>query len=446
MRTKLKWKFYFSVIGIIFITGLLFSNQAKGQDSIDKPQISTENASFNTRIIISTSGPVEFSSHQLDDPPRLAIEFHSRNVLSKIDEEVIVNQGVIRRVTSSYYERGRRRSLKSLTFEFTQTVPYKIWQDEDAILLDLQVPKDLAAFPREKMEIFTGSEIDKAIIMKLEAMNTALTQVSEAQIPVATMVSKGIDEEVSKEIGKAEEKVFLPETGPAPISKPVGKTKAVAGTLYWLIGLILVSGAGFFLWHRRKLGRDQRLNRLKSELSKKEKQLIHEEIIRKAMENSSLRREKEYERLKDFFESLKDELIKKVFIKKELITPEQKKEVTVSDLAPDRRKSPRLALTRDFNKTVILRIEAKEKTGRIKTFAGNISCGGLSFETIEDFKVKNPISLRLFFYGTRAPIMKIQAHIAWKRTVQPNSYYGVAFNSLEEKDKSELNSFIESKI
>jgi len=104
-----------------------------------------------------------------------------------------------------------------------------------------------------------------------------------------------------------------------------------------------------------------------------------------------------------------------------------------------------LSLTKDFNKTIILRIEFPRQP-HIRSFASNISSGGLCFETRKDFKEKKPVNLRLFFYGDRVPTIKAQAQIMWKRTVGEINYYGVSLDLLEEKDKLELNEYMESKI
>ncbi|MGB4520511.1 MAG: PilZ domain-containing protein, partial [Candidatus Omnitrophota bacterium] len=107
---------------------------------------------------------------------------------------------------------------------------------------------------------------------------------------------------------------------------------------------------------------------------------------------------------------------------------------------------PRLDLSKDYNRTIILRIESADKLKNIKSFANNIGLRGLCFETRRDFEEKETINLRLFFFGDKVPILKIKAEIIWKKTVLPVNYYGVSFVSMEEKDKANLSQYIESKI
>lgn len=112
----------------------------------------------------------------------------------------------------------------------------------------------------------------------------------------------------------------------------------------------------------------------------------------------------------------------------------------------ERRGSARLILSRDFNRTIILRIEHADKPERIKSFANNISSGGLGLETKREFKENDKVNLRLFFYGDQIPMMKIQGRIIWKKKVETTNYYGTSFDVIEEKDKQALNQYIESKV
>ena len=59
---------------------------------------------------------------------------------------------------------------------------------------------------------------------------------------------------------------------------------------------------------------------------------------------------------------------------------------------------------------------------------------------------KNPLNLRLFFYGGKVPNFKTQSWIVWKRTYDSKNYYGIIFEGLSEKVKSELERYIESNL
>ncbi len=214
---------------ITLLFGLALVNQAIAQEltkeshgaaTIDETSPVRNKISKGTRIVISTSSPAKFRSCWLDNPPRLVVKFQSRNIQSNIDNEVIVNQGVIKRVTSSYYRRGRNRSLESLTFELLKKAPYEIWQEDNNIILDIQAPLktefltgqtplEISVFCIESKEIFTEGETD-IIIKRLEAMDTALIQVTESQVPSEIPEAK-IDKENPVEINKAEEVAILPK-------------------------------------------------------------------------------------------------------------------------------------------------------------------------------------------------------------------------------------------
>ena len=416
-----------------------------------------------TRIIISTSGPAKFNSYWLESPPRLVIEFRTRNIISKIGNEITVEQGVIKRIASEYFGSGEKKPLKSLTFELTQKVPYKIWQEADTVILDIQTPQEISLFPEEGREIFAKNEPKEVMFKRLGAMDTALTKVSANYLP----------------------------SGAAPkliTEFPKNRRKTMSLAL-WLIGLTLISGLGGLLfwlfWRRYKLILDknvaaQEIKKLKSQVAEKNKLLEQEEIIRKTIENTSLTREKDFEHLKlelqketklleeegktrmtlegalsqkekeseqvkNSLESLKEVLVNKGLAKK-LSFPKGEEELWIPGKSSEKRQLPRLDLSKDYNRTIILRIESPDKSKSIKSFANNIGLGGLCFETRRDFEEKETINLRLFFFGDKVPIIKIKAEIIWKKTVLPVNYYGVSFVSIEEKDKANLSQYIESKI
>ena len=63
-----------------------------------------------------------------------------------------------------------------------------------------------------------------------------------------------------------------------------------------------------------------------------------------------------------------------------------------------------------------------------------------------NLKKREVINLRLFFFGEKVPMMRIRAKLNWSKADSPVNHYGISFVSLEEKDKTELNRYIESKI
>ncbi len=466
MRMKnLKLKVIFNCFSIL-VFGFLFINLSIAQGLTEKPKTLpiAKETKEGTRIVISTSGPAKFSSYWVDIPPRLIVEFQTRNIVSKLDNEVIVNQGVIKKITSRYFGDGQRKSLKSLTFELTQKVPYRIWQEVDIIILDIETPAEVSGFPEDGKEIFVNEAKDKeAMIKKLEVMDTALTKV------VATHPA------------------LEPPKVIAELPKKEGKNKM--GLVFWFVGLAFISGLGFLLfwlfWRRYKLILDknvaaQEMEKLKSQVAEKNKLLEQEELIRKTIENTSLTREKEFDQLKlelqkeaklleeeekvrkakeeellkkeketeqvkNSYESLKEVLVNKGLAKK-LSFPKGEEELWIPGKSLEKRQLPRLDLSRDYNRTIILRIESPDKSKSSKSFANNIGLGGLCFEARKDFEEKETINLRLFFFGDKVPILKIKAEIIWKKTDSPVNHYGVSFVSLEDKNKTELSRYIESKI
>ncbi len=486
---KLRQVFNFFLAASLF--ALVFTVASIAQNLTEKigNLTITEGAKKGTRIIISTSGPAEFKSYWLDMSPRLVIEFQTRNIVSKIDNEVIVDQGAVRRVTSEYFEEGENRPLKSLTFELMQKAPYKIWQERDTVILDIQTPMEISVFPQEGKEVFAKNGTKDALIKRLEAMDAALTKVSVREPSLETP-------NVIAELPKARRKsmniafwfmaaAMALATGSQTMALWLIGSRTIA---LWLIGLALISGSGLMLWlfwRRYRLILDknlatQEITKLKGGLEEKNKLLEHEELIRKTIENASLtqekefkqlklelqkeaklseqekklrktieekflQKEKEYQEVKNSLESFKEILLEKGYVKK-LTSPEEKDAFWIPEESPEKRYFPRLDLTRDYNRTIILRIESHDKSKSAKSFANNIGPEGLCFETRKEFQEKEKINLRLFFFGDRVPILKIKAKIIWKKIDSPVNRYGISFILLEEKAKQELNHYIESKI
>lgn len=461
---------------IIFVIGFAFISLAGAEELTQQAKITppVQESKDSTRIIVTTSGPAKFSSHWLDNPPRLVVGFQTKNIVSSIGSELVVNEGVIKRIASEYYG-STQKNLKSLTFELSEKVPYKIWQEDNNIILDIHASLT-APLSSEGKEVFVKDESREQIGRRLETMETALKQlpVVQTQAKPPKLIAKTIPPQ---------------RKATAPIAfwfmaLPIGRQTIAL----WLIGLALISSVGLLVWlfwRRYKLILDKNvaakeIEKLKSQVAEKNKLLEQEEIIRKAIEDASRTREKESEQLKlelqneaklleqeekarktaeegllqkekevvevkGSLESLKEVLVDKGLAKK-LTTAEKEGELWISGKSEERRESPRLDLSKDYNRTIILRIESADKLKNIKSFANNIGIEGLCFETRHDFGEKEAISLRLFFFGDKVPIIKIRAKILWKKTILPVNYYGVSFVSLKEEDKGNLSNYIESKI
>ncbi|MBU1992989.1 PilZ domain-containing protein [Patescibacteria group bacterium] len=485
MRINGKRKFLFSLILIFFISGFIFINSSHSQEEAKELLIVPQKTSEGIRIAISTSGSVKFNSYWLDDPTRLVIKFKTRNVLSAMEREVVVAQGPIKRITSSYFTGRQTKALKTLTFELSEKVSYKIWQEENNLILDIQTPLNIAEFAAGGKEIFATDEANGKVVERLEAMDVVLSQAASVQLPLEFLEPEVANNEEG-EADEAQVKEARPEIKTPLVVEPSKVEKSVGGVIVWLASLGLISGLGFLSWRRWKLNIE---NKLKAELSEEKKRVEIEESLRKVIEQASQQKEKEceqlkgsleslrselqekgkllteqesdyksmkdeelakkdrvYEELKETFRSLKEKLVKKELKEKELSPEEEKVPWEVKELAEGgKRRSPRLPLTRDFNKTIILRVKSPNLPQNIKAFAKNVSLGGLSFETKEEFKENDPIDLRLFFYGGQVSSTKIQTHIVWKRKTELINEYGVSFDLLEEKESLELKRYIETK-
>lgn len=428
------------------------------------------------RIIISTSGVVKFESYWLEEPCRLVIEFKSRNILSKMDPQVTFEQGPIKRITSEYF--GRSDRLKRLTFELVQKVPYKVWQEHDTILLDIKSPGGLEPLKEvslqrvelsgvETKDVLPSEPID-ALIKRLEAMDGALEQVRESQAPLFAPKAQ-VSERDTAETDPAKNENIMSEERPNPEKRPLIVTAVIEagnrpmGSGVWLARWGLTLLLGFLIWLKTKSNTARKLRKLNSELQEKGEHLSHEKVIRRVVEETSFQKEQENWRLNDSIESLKGELAKAKSMKeraspmekerlgvaqksKESQSVQKSKEGQLAQKFQERRASPRLPLIKDFNRTVILRIESPERPESIKGFARNISMGGICFEAVRKFNERDPVNLRLFFYGSQVPATKARGRIVWKGAAGQVNYYGVCFVWLEEDKKEQLSSYINSNI
>ncbi|GEM_PF-1756289 len=479
--------------------GLIWMTPVKAQEQSQIQGIAQENVTESTnkgkeisdwtRIAISTSGPAQFDSHWREDQLKLVIEFRSRNILSQVDEEIIVNSGVIKRITSSYWGKGDVKALKTLNFELSENVPYKIWQEDNTIFI---------AFPMSSLKMGKeGMEEQKATepnIQRLEVMDNALAQISWNQqstqrneqpsnMPLSTKILKEpvVESDLIPSIQEVRGKKQAEKKGSFP-----REGKRLIGIVMGWVGMTFFLGAGFWGIRRQRKNFEKKINKLTSELDKQGILLRQEEMIRKAIEETSLVKEKEFEQLKSSFAVLKlqshqkDEILRQkedlfketnqallqkqkdyeqlkdsfddlqeLLVKKEdeekASSMKGKEEPQIAGKSSERRAGHRLFLTKDFHKTIILRIKSSGQSQSIKSFADNISGGGLSFEAKSEFKESDRMNLKLFFYGDRVPIIKIQGRILWKRTEGSNYRYGVCFESVKDADKSELNRYLGSK-
>jgi len=500
MWENYKQKLTLSLIIISFVIEFIFINQANGKEQVKESAIANQKVSSSLQVVISTSGTVKFDSYWLEESNRLVVEFKSPNVVSNIDEEVIVDQGVIKRITSTYFTSEKIKALKTLTFELSGKAPYKIWQKDNVIVLEIQAPPgseslmgEISLLDLDKKKNFAAAEREEVVVQRLEAMDAVINKAAGTQLPlpleeeVVDTSETEVIKEVKEEIGESKTKEMVPESEIFITAESPEVRKSRISIMLWFVTRALICVLGFLIWWKWKLNIRDKLKKLKLGLQEKNKLLEQQQNIRKIIEKTSLQKEKVYEQLKDSFESVKSELQEKSklltewenmcevlekesskkdreyeqlkcsfeFFKEELTKKEleekevfhhEKEEFQEIGRLGEKRASCRIPLTKDFNKTIILRIESLNLPRNIRCFVKNISFGGLNFETKEEFNEKDPVNLRLFFYGDQVPAMKIQAHIAWKKAVGSGKRYGVVFNSLEDEDGAGLSRYIETRI
>ncbi|MFH1856365.1 MAG: PilZ domain-containing protein [Candidatus Omnitrophota bacterium] len=522
-------------VTVVLLFLFVFINQAVAAvDTTEKfpAPASVKKTGDETKIVISASGHCKFTSYRLDNPPRIVVEFQSKNVFAEIDEEILVNEGIIKKVITGYYEKAEGGPLKSLTFELSEGAPYEIWQEDNAILINIKVPDGAPSASASRQKIITQDEGQEQIGIRLNAMDKALTRIIENNtlsleiflLPAEFQEGNFIKNEFSgrrlmemsgNKAGRKENFFYssLPQTKGLSLSAFGEKTYAETlssispaytavsgregqivpqtnrGNLFWPVGAVVFSGLIIFSvrckW--KKLDYENKVKNLMSQLQKKDERLEQEKMIRKAVEQAGIRLEREYKQLKDSIDCMKEEIERKnkSLMRKEIFSKEKerdclqkqkeceelrnsmeliKKKLVINRImdesvsledgeafpvksqSGEKRNFSRLDLSRDYDRTVLLRVTSEDKAKSIKCFAGNIGMGGLCFRVKTAFDEEEILSLRLFFFGERIPMMKVKAKIVWMKKVLSFNYYGVYFISQKEEDGENLKYYIESKL
>ncbi|MFH1519943.1 MAG: hypothetical protein ABIE75_05195 [Candidatus Omnitrophota bacterium] len=239
------------LLGIgIFITPIVAQEQKAifAQESKGRPDI--------TRIVISVSGPAKYKHYQKEKPPGLVIEFKTRNVISQIEKEAIVKQGVVKSIQAQYYRRagsikGKRvYPLKSLTFELLQSSVYRIVQTDNSIIVEIENPVDL------KVEEVSGGEVEITDTVRtgeeLNEKKKALQEaILEAEIKLEEEKKKIRGELKSEALVPAEvlaspekAKEIIPALDKKKIKRPSIPSKIHPGSFKEVIFLIFFTGIG----------------------------------------------------------------------------------------------------------------------------------------------------------------------------------------------------------
>lgn len=323
-------------------------------------------------------------------------------------------------------------------------------------------------------------EADKSNLPKADPIRDKTSQVFVVHEDIGN-VSNGAKE-------PAKEKLNPEKMNSAPAGSPV-KSRGARRGIFLLTGLALFFGLGIliirYLKNKWKAQFDNELAEVKLQLREKEERLNQEKIIRHAIEQAQKQKEKDYSLLKSSFESLQSELERKneILAQKEAVIEEKeqsnlqkeqecaefrkiiealkealvKRKIMGKSLSAqegdrpwipgdsaERRELNRLDLSRDYSRSVLLRIDSYDKSKTTKCFAGNISFSGLYFESEAEFKEKEILRLRLFFFGDKVPMMRVKAEVVWVKESPLNNHYGLFLLFQEEKNKAELKEYIES--
>ena len=198
-------------IKIVILLGILIfvQNLAQAMESQEKL----------TRIAIASSDTIKYESRWLDNPPRLIIKFRTPNVFGELVEDTLLNEGVIKNITVSYYpgavSSSERKQIKFLTFWLSQKIDYKVWNSNNKIFIDFKNP----------------------------TLNTEPKQIEISGI--VNTIDMNSKNKAADELLASVTKIYG-----APISNAVKNTRSKTSDLTWLLAFFLIGA--YKLWFRPK--------------------------------------------------------------------------------------------------------------------------------------------------------------------------------------------------
>ena len=139
-----------------------------------------------TRIAIASSNAIKYESKWLDNPPRVIIKFKTPNVFGKLVKNTELNEGAIKNITLNYYPghtfSPERRQVKFITLWLSQKTDYKIWNNNNRILIDFKNP----ALNSESKQIEISSIVNTVDLssknMAVDALLASVTKIYEGPV------------------------------------------------------------------------------------------------------------------------------------------------------------------------------------------------------------------------------------------------------------------------
>ncbi|MBN1794476.1 MAG: PilZ domain-containing protein [Candidatus Omnitrophica bacterium] len=221
---------------LCMVGGHLMLCEAKVDDGMNQ---SPEGVPKSTKILITTSGAgaTDLKHRQVSNPPRLIVDFFSKNVVTNIPVRSIVNRGVIKEIRAEYYADGKDtevlntggRALKSLIFDLVELTPYQVITEGNAVLIIIENPTVAAGMglpigameiapPEPDQQFVALTQKDKALLETLEAEELKIAGVDVGSDVLKTRIARVM--QTTRDAQDVQQPLAAADAGFSPVSSP----------------------------------------------------------------------------------------------------------------------------------------------------------------------------------------------------------------------------------
>ncbi|MCM8765406.1 MAG: TolC family protein [Candidatus Omnitrophica bacterium] len=133
-----------TLCGFLFLLSGVKEIEGKVEErSVDKIEIKERKEML--RMIITTSGPLNYSVYETELPPRIILDFIGTHIYSQLSGKTSVEKGQLREINLRWYgkppeKEGERGKVDLLEIVLRKKVKYKVFTRDNQVIVDLELP------------------------------------------------------------------------------------------------------------------------------------------------------------------------------------------------------------------------------------------------------------------------------------------------------------------